>query len=193
MIFGNITQEKTYAFLPEDLKECFAYAKEHDLASYEKGCHPIDGERLFVNVVEYETTRPENRFWEAHRNYLDVHLMLDGQEQIDLNFIENMEQKEYVEKDDFLPMDGAPNSHVVLRPGDFLICYPEDGHRTAVAVNEPEKIKKAIFKVRIDHSKHIDPDTEANQRPWNAGRSIPSALRAGLPFAAGRRQGEKKI
>ena len=193
MIFGNITQEKTYAFLPEDLKECFAYAKEHDLASYEKGCHPIDGERLFVNVVEYETTRPENRFWEAHRNYLDVHLMLAGQEQIDLNFIENMEQKEYVEKDDFLPMDGAPNSHVVLRPGDFLICYPEDGHRTAVAVNEPEKIKKAIFKVRNDHKKHIDPDTEANQRPWNAGRSIPSALRAGLPFAAGRRQGEKKI
>ena len=96
MIFGNITQEKTYAFLPEDLKECFAYAKEHDLVSYEKGSHPIDGERLFVNVVEYETTRPENRFWEAHRNYLDVHLMLDGQEQIDLNFIENMEQKEYV-------------------------------------------------------------------------------------------------
>ena len=77
MIFGNITQEKTYAFLPEDLKECFAYAKEHDLVSYEKGSHPIDGERLFVNVVEYETTRPENRFWEAHRNYLDVHLMLD--------------------------------------------------------------------------------------------------------------------
>ena len=87
MIFGNITQEKTYAFLPEDLKECFAYAKEHDLVSYEKGSHPIDGERLFVNVVEYETTRPENRFWEAHRNYLDVHLMLDGQEQIDLNLL----------------------------------------------------------------------------------------------------------
>ena len=137
MIFGNITQEKTYAFLPEDLKECFAYAKEHDLVSYEKGSHPIDGERLFVNVVEYETTR--------------AHLMLDGQEQIDLNFIENMEQKEFVEKDDFLPMDGGSNSHVVLRAGDFLICYPEDGHRTAVAVDESEKIKKAIFKVRIDH------------------------------------------
>lgn len=50
--------------------------------------------------------------------------MLDGQEQIDLNFIENMEQKRFVEKDDFLPMDGEPNSHVVLRAGDFLICYP---------------------------------------------------------------------
>lgn len=151
MIFGNVIHNITYSFLPESLKECFRYAREHELLSFEKGTHPIDGERLFVNIVEYQTTQPENRFWEAHRNYLDVHLMLDGQEQIDLNFIENMEQKEFVEKDDFLPMDGKPNSHVVLRAGDFLICYPEDGHRTAVAVDGPEKIKKAIFKVRIDN------------------------------------------
>ena len=27
------------------------------MASYEKGSHAIDGERLFVNVVEYETTQ----------------------------------------------------------------------------------------------------------------------------------------
>jgi len=142
MIFGNIRQEAAYGFLPEDLKEFFVYAASHELAGYEK-------ERFFVNIVEYETTLPENRFWEAHRKYLDVHLMLDGQEQIDLNFIENMEQKEFVEKDDFLPLEGEANSHVVLRPGDFLICYPNDGHRTAVAVDGPEKIRKAIFKVGI--------------------------------------------
>ena len=150
MIFGNITQEKTYAFLPEDLKECFTYAKEHDLVSYEKGSHPIDGERLFVNIVEYTTTNAEERFWEAHKQYLDVHIMLRGEEQIDLNFIQNMEVKEFVEKDDFLPMDGEKNASVILRDGDFLICYPSDGHRTAVAVEKPAAIKKAIFKVLIE-------------------------------------------
>ena len=108
MIFGNIRQEAAYGFLPEDLKEFFVYAASHELAGYEKGSHPIDGERFFVNIVEYETTLPENRFWE-----------------------------------------GEANSHVVLRPGDFLICYPNDGHRTAVAVDGPEKIRKAIFKVGI--------------------------------------------
>ena len=83
--------------------------------------------------------------------YLDVHLMLDGTEQIDLNFIQNMQLKEFVEKDDFLPMDGDKNSSVVLNKGDFLVCYPSDGHRTAVkAKDEPETIKKAIFKVKID-------------------------------------------
>lgn len=149
MIFGNIHNLKEFPFLEEKIKECFEYAKNHNLVSYEEGSHEIDGERLFVNIVEYTTTKPEERFWEAHKNYLDVHVMLQGTEQIDLNFIQNMDVKEFVEKDDFLPMDGDKNSSVILRDGDFLICYPSDGHRTAVAVQEPEKIKKAIFKVRI--------------------------------------------
>ena len=37
-----------------------------------------------------------------------------------------------------------------METGDFLVCYPEDAHRTAVAVDgKPETVKKAIFKVRI--------------------------------------------
>ena len=149
MIFGNIHNLKEFPFLEEKVKECFEYAKSHNLVSYEEGSHEIDGERLFVNIVEYTTTKPEERFWEAHKNYLDVHVMLQGTEQIDLNFIQNMEQKEFVEKDDFLPLEGEKKASVILQDGDFLICYPSDGHRTAVAVDGPETIKKAIFKVLI--------------------------------------------
>lgn len=150
MIFGTIEKLDEYSFLEPAVRECFEYAKKHELLSYEPGRYIIDGERLFVNLVEYTTTQPEERFWEAHKYYLDVHLMLDGEEQIDLNFIQNMEQKLFVEKDDFLPMEGEKNSSVILRKGDFLICYPVDGHRTAVMVEGPETIKKAIFKVRIE-------------------------------------------
>ncbi len=75
--------------------------------------------------------------------------MLRGEEQIDVNFIGNMHLEEYVKKDDFLPMEGEKNGSVVLRPGDFLVCYPNDGHRTGVAAEKPVLLKKAIFKVRI--------------------------------------------
>lgn len=150
MIYGNMRNLNEYPFLDSQVKECFDYAREHDLNTFEKGSHEIDGSRLFVNIVEYTTTTADNRFWEAHRDYLDIHVMLDGQEQIDVNFIENMKQKEYVPADDFLPMDGEMNGYVVLENGDFLICYPHDAHRTAIQVNEPMKLKKAIFKVRID-------------------------------------------
>ena len=149
MIFGNINNLKEFPFLEEQIKACFEYAQSHDLASYEKGSHEIDGDRLFVNIVEYTTTTPEARFWEAHKYYLDLHVMLRGSERIDLNFIQNMALKEFVEKDDFLPMDGDKNGSVILKDGDFLICYPSDGHRTAIAADSPEMIKKAIFKVRI--------------------------------------------
>ena len=149
MIFGNIRNIKEYSFLDSQIQKCFAYAKEHDLAQFEKGKHEIDGDTLFVNIVEYTTTTPEERFWEAHREYLDLHLMLSGPEQIDLNFIESMEQKEFQPDSDFLPLEGEPNSHVVMEEGDFLICYPHDAHRTAVMVEEPVQIKKAIFKIKI--------------------------------------------
>lgn len=149
MIFGNLDHCSEYGFLGEQLQKCFRYALEHDLLQLEKGSHEIEGDDLYVNIAEYTTTTPENRFWESHKQYLDVHVMLRGTEQIDLNFIHNMELKEFVEKDDFLPMDGEKNASVVLRNGDFLICFPNDGHRTAVAVKEPEAIKKAIFKVKI--------------------------------------------
>lgn len=149
MVFGNVRDLKDFGFLTENVRKCFDYARNHDLLSYETGSHPIDGDELFVNIVEYETTTPENRFWEAHRQYLDLHFMLRGPEQIDVNFIDNMAQKEFVEKDDFLPLEGEPNSHVVLNAGDFLLCYPADAHRTAVQVGSPAVIKKAIFKIRI--------------------------------------------
>ena len=151
MIFGNIKNLKEYSFFGEQIKKCFAFAAEHDLACFEKGRYEIEGDNLFVNVTEYITAQAEERFWEAHKKYLDLHLMLCGQEQIDLSFIQNMQLKEYVDKSDFLQLDGEKNCSVVLTPGDFLICYPSDGHRTAVAVDKPESIRKAIFKIKIRH------------------------------------------
>lgn len=149
MIFGNVKHEKTYSNLDKDILRCFEYAKENSLVDFEKGSHEIDGQDLFVNIVGYETFEKEDRFWEAHKKYIDVHLMLDGCERIDVNFIENLEQKEYQEEGDFLPLDGEANGYVELRKGDFLVCYPEDAHMTAIKVNEKETIKKAIFKVII--------------------------------------------
>lgn len=149
MIFGNVGQLEDFAFLDEKIKACFTYAGTHDLMSMEPGFHDIAGKDFYVNLCEYETTTVENRFWEAHRDYLDIHYMVSGAEQIDMCFIENMKQGEYEASGDFLPMEGERNGHIVLNEGDFLVCYPHDGHRTAIQVGESQKIRKAIFKVRI--------------------------------------------
>ena len=57
MIFGSIKHIEEYLFLEERIKECFEYAKSNELVSYEIGRYEIDGERFFVNIVEYTTSK----------------------------------------------------------------------------------------------------------------------------------------
>ena len=52
MVFGNVRDLKDFSWLESQVLKCFEYAKNHDLISYEKGSHPIEGDDLFVNIVE---------------------------------------------------------------------------------------------------------------------------------------------
>lgn len=149
MIYGNLKHMDKYSFLDKEIIDCFKYAIEKKLAEVEKGTYKIDEENVFVNVVEYETQNKEDRFWEAHKKYIDIHLMFNGKEKIAVNLIDNLDIKEYEEKNDFVPLEGKESGCVTLTKGDFLICYPEDAHMTAIKVDNKEKIKKAIFKVII--------------------------------------------
>lgn len=150
MIFGNINQEKTYEFLPENVKACFKYVKEHDLLNYEKGTHKIDGDNLYVNVAEYTTVKREERFWEAHKKYIDVHMIIEGKESIDVSFCDDMQIKSFDENRDFVELTGEEKATVnLINKGDFLICYPEDAHRTAIICQQSQTIKKAIFKIKL--------------------------------------------
>ena len=149
MIYSNIKNKNEYKFLDEKIQKCFEYIEENNLKDMEKGTYEIDGKDIFVNIVEYKTTKAENRFWEAHKQYIDIHFMLEGKEYININFIDDMEKKLYIEKDDFLELIGDKKISVLMKERDFLICYPNDAHMTAVEVENPEKIKKAIFKVIV--------------------------------------------
>ena len=150
MIFGNINQEKTYEFLPENVKACFKYVKEHDLLNYEKGTHKINGDNLYVNVAEYTTVKREERFWEAHKKYIDVHMIIEGKESIDVSFCDDMQIKSFDENRDFVELTGEEKATVnLINKGDFLICYPEDAHRTAIMCQQSQTIKKAIFKIKL--------------------------------------------
>ena len=62
MVFGNVKHLEEFSFLDSSVRECLDYFNSHDLASYEKGSHEIDGKRLFVNIVEYQTVEAEKRF-----------------------------------------------------------------------------------------------------------------------------------
>ena len=150
MIYGSIYHEKTYAFLPPRLIEALAFARSHDFAALPTGTKKIAGDDLYVNIARYTTGAAAEKIWEAHRTYIDIHVLAEGTESIDVSLIERMQTHPYEEERDYVPADGAVTQTTIMRPGDFLICYPEDVHRSGVKVDEPAPLKKGIFKVKVE-------------------------------------------
>ena len=150
MIYGNIYHERTYAFLPQRMQEALAFARSHDLAALPKGRNEIAGDALYVNIAHYTTGERSGKIWEAHRAYIDIHVLVAGTERIDVSPMERMEMGAYEDEQDFIPAEGDVSASVILRPGDFLICFPVDVHRSGVRVDAPAPLKKGIFKIRVE-------------------------------------------
>lgn len=130
-------------------KKVMEYLKTHDLASMEKGTHFIEGEDFFVNVIEYQTTDEANRIWEAHKDYLDIHVVVAGAEGIYHSFIDNMQVGDYHKNEDYLEITGNKENVIQLSPDQLLVLYPEDTHKTGVKVDKETLVKKGVFKVKI--------------------------------------------
>lgn len=150
MIYGNIKDLSHYLFLEPRVLKCLEYARDHDLAPLEKGRHDICGDAMYFNVAQYTTGPSDEKMYEAHKAYIDIHYMIQGEEAIEIAFVSNMEQGVYQPEGDYLPVAGTAAASAVLRPGDFLICYPEDGHKPGVQVDGPVTLKKAIFKAAVE-------------------------------------------
>ncbi|MCR8968807.1 YhcH/YjgK/YiaL family protein [Facklamia sp. 7083-14-GEN3] len=132
----------------EGIIRVIKFLKENgDLINSQPGPHIISDD-FYYNILEYDTTTDDQRVWESHRSYLDVHVPIKGKERIWHNFIGNVQLGEYVEKDDWQQSQAQPLSELIVQPGQILVFDREDIHKTGLIVDHAEKIKKAVFKVK---------------------------------------------
>lgn len=149
------------------------YAKNADALAY-RGIHPnldlalehitpeflaslrdnqrveLKGDLVYCTRFTYETIPQEESFFEAHRRYLDIHIMVEGEERVDMNRPEDLKLTDAQEGNDFYAYQGESWHSTVLKPGEFLVGFPGDAHRIKVQVDGPKTVSKAVFKVCID-------------------------------------------
>ena len=149
------------------------YAKNADALAY-RGIHPnldlalehitpeflaalrdnqrveLKGDLVYCTRFTYETIPQEESFFEAHRRYLDIHIMVEGEERVDMNRPEDLKLTDAQEGNDFYAYQGESWHSTVLKPGEFLVVFPGDAHRIKVQVDGPKSVSKAVFKVCID-------------------------------------------
>lgn len=149
MIFGSLNETNLSEIGHEGVRRAIEYARTHDLLSLEPGRHDIDGDALYANVSEYTTKLFDECAFEAHKRYIDVQMILSGEERIDCQFVGKLAAGDFNEADDFMLLEGEAGAACTMVPGTFVVCFPEDGHKPGIAVGEPAPVKKAVFKVLV--------------------------------------------
>ena len=146
------------------------YAKNKDALTY-RGIHPnldlalehitpeflasVGSERVdivdgvYATRFTYETVPAEESFFEAHKKYLDIHIMVEGREGVEIAPPEALAEFDRVEANDFYAYRGEGDYKLILSPGDFLVVFPGDAHRIKMQLDGPKTVSKVVFKVKI--------------------------------------------
>jgi biofilm protein TabA len=152
MIFGRWEDLEAYRRqLPHDLYECLLKLCAFDFDGKPDGKYEIEGAGTMS--VESPMTEPASaRKLEGHRRFIDVVLLLRGEEWIGCRPLSDAGKltEAYADRDLYFFEGAQEETRVHMLPGRFLICFPEDLHRPLCEGKEgPAKIRKAVLKYPV--------------------------------------------
>ena len=124
------------------------FIRDTDLNSMENGKHFIDGDNLFVNIVDSNMKTPQEARLEVHDKYIDIQVPLSKEETFGVKPRSECKLPDgemNTEKDILFYKDPVEET-VTMAPGEMVTFGPETAHAPLIGEGV---IHKAIFKVRV--------------------------------------------
>ncbi len=149
VLIGNLNQLTFTSYLAPTLQQIIVTVKAQLENGIENGKYPIEEDKVFFFVVDDHTQPLRERRAEIHDQYLDVQILLEGEEMFgySLHPFSSIQDDQLADKDVAFSRAVVDEKHVTLVPGDFIIFYPGQPHRPLIAVTRPMPVKKAVIKV----------------------------------------------
>ena len=151
MVTGDI-QALGSAGLHPVLAEALALALTARPQEQAPGRYELHGDDIFMNVMAFNTQPAESKKAELHAQFVDIQLLLSGEERILFASAGAARQCEawHVEEDYQLCSAMENQQSVTLKPGMFAVFMPGEPHKPGCVVDEVVEIKKVVVKVRAD-------------------------------------------
>lgn len=147
MIFDTIQNKKNYEDFPL-IYQALEYLSSLDNDQLPEPNTVLIPEKLFCNPVQFISKPEEDCIYEAHRNYIDLHYIVEGIEKIGTADIASLTTvTPYILEKDIEFLDGIAEGYYNLTPGKFMVCFPNDAHKVAIMQETPAEIKKIVFKI----------------------------------------------
>ena len=147
MIIDTIENLGKYVELNPLFADVVEFLKNNNLQTIDEGKHFIKDKDLFVNIQVAKGKTQEAAVLETHIEMIDIQIPITCEETFGYTPLCDLPDFEYnAEKDITKYGDTKAQTYVTVKPGQFVIFFPQDGHAPCI-INQPE-IKKAIFKVK---------------------------------------------
>lgn len=152
MIIDKIENADLYASIHPGIAKALKYIQNTNFDELTFGKHELDGDDLFVIYKEYHTKPITESYLEAHLKYIDVQYIVEGKEQMGVAIQGGQTpHKIYDSEEDYMLYDTRYDI-VTVKKGGFVIFFPDDMHMPDITTGESSKVKKAVIKVKIQHS-----------------------------------------
>lgn len=153
MIFSKLHGSDTFAAYPKAIRQALEFLRSSDLMALPLGVHPIDGDRMFANLMDM-TTRPfEGSHPEVHDKYIDLMYWPEGGERIGVAHrlgTEKLVEPRPEGDIDFLE-EVADESFLTATAGHFGIFFPWDAHRPGLMLGDaPATSRKCVIKISME-------------------------------------------
>lgn len=153
MLVGDLTRNDLAKSLPPIFAKICEKLTALNLNALTVGWQDLmDGIRM--NVMEFETTPAEQKQAEMHRKFIDIQLLIAGEEMIEygVSFPDLTHFDEYREEDDYQLSSVIENKNeLILSPNMFAIFLPYEPHKPGNCVNGQNKmLKKLVVKVPVE-------------------------------------------
>ena len=125
-----------------------AYHVAHDLIELPLGRIEVDGENVFINVMDADLHPDEGSHLEYHHQYADLQIDLTGGE--GWGFTTNPGTEVGAFRGDIDFQDSPDVVSGSLGEGRFVLFFPGELHRPGVARAECTQVRKAVIKIKME-------------------------------------------
>ena len=149
MIYDHISMANKYYNLHPMFEKAFAYLTKNDFTTIPAGKYDLEQDKMFVLINHYFSKGIDESFIESHRKYIDIQLIISGEECMGFGVIDNFTHEPYDSAKDLQKHKGKLN-FVNVEKNQFTIFYPSDVHMPGIAINEPKEVLKVVVKVPVE-------------------------------------------
>ncbi len=149
MIYDKLSNVMNYKGFHRNLDTAFSYLSSHDLNELPLGRTEVDGDNVFINVMEASAAPSEEKNFEIHKNYMDIQIDLVGTEIIEIGDSSAMTVNDYNPETDFGTASCQATVSCTMGAGNFIVCMAEEPHKPGVAALSDTFLKKCVVKVRV--------------------------------------------